>query len=137
MGGEGAVETPFSLNAPRRPSKRLFDAEGPVQSWVYAERGKGGVQATELYLQPDGSGASFGYLCRNIQRFFQAGIAPYPAERTLPAPLGPHRARSAHRIARLICKCKGLPHKKNRRGNCSGGFCMVGDTGFEPVASGM
>ena len=39
--------------------------------------------ATECFLQPDGPGASFGYLSRNIQRFFQTGIAPYCPARTL------------------------------------------------------
>ncbi len=77
-----------------RPAAFLFDhvdgfqstclmLNGSVQSWAYAERDASGVQATEFYLQPDGPGASFGYLCRNIQRFFQTGTVPYPAERTL------------------------------------------------------
>ncbi|MEW6756007.1 MAG: hypothetical protein AB1505_34260 [Candidatus Latescibacterota bacterium] len=57
--------------------------DGYVHDWSYAARTGGGVQATEFYLQPDGPGASFGYLCRNIQRFFQTGRAPYPPERTL------------------------------------------------------
>ncbi|MFH1568980.1 MAG: hypothetical protein ABIL09_13370, partial [Gemmatimonadota bacterium] len=41
------------------------------------------VHATEFFLQPDGPGASFGYLSRNIQEFFRTGVAPYPPERTL------------------------------------------------------
>ena len=57
--------------------------DGYVNHWSYACRVGGQVQATECYLQPDGPGASFGYLCRNIQRFFQTGQAPYPPERTL------------------------------------------------------
>ena len=56
---------------------------GYVNDWAYAARVNGQVQATEFYLQPDGPGANFGYLCRNIQRFFQTGVAPYPPERTL------------------------------------------------------
>jgi hypothetical protein len=63
---------------------------GYVSDWAYAARVAGGegtdseaVQACEFYLQPDGPGASFGYLSRNIQRFFQTGVSPYPAERTL------------------------------------------------------
>lgn len=54
-----------------------------VNEWSYAARVDGQVQATEFYLQPDGPGASFGYLCRNVQRFLQTGKAPYPPERTL------------------------------------------------------
>ena len=57
--------------------------DGYVQDWSYAARVSGQVVATEAYLQPDGPGASFGYLGRNIQRFFQTGRAPYPPERTL------------------------------------------------------
>ena len=57
--------------------------DGCVQQWSYACRSGGQVLATETFLQPDGPGASFGYLCRNIQRFFQTGQAPYPPERTL------------------------------------------------------
>lgn len=57
--------------------------DGLVQHWSYACRSGGQVLATECFLQPDGPGASFGYLCRNIQRFFQTGEAPYPPERTL------------------------------------------------------
>ena len=56
-----------------------------VRHWSYAGRvaGAGEIQATEFFLQPDGPGASFGYLSRNIQRFFASGKAPYPPERTL------------------------------------------------------
>ena len=57
--------------------------DGCVQQWTYACRSQGQVLATECYLQPDGPGASFGYLSRNIQRFFQTGQAPYPPARTL------------------------------------------------------
>ncbi len=57
--------------------------DGCVQHWSYACRSRGQVLAAECYLQPDGPGASFGYLSRNIQRFFQTGQAPYPPERTL------------------------------------------------------
>ena len=62
---------------------------GYVSDWAYAARvrhsdGEGSeIAACEFYLQPDGPGASFGYLSRNIQRFFQTGVAPYAAERTL------------------------------------------------------
>lgn len=56
---------------------------GHVQHWSYAARLDGRVQASEFYLQPDGPGANFGYLCRNIARFMADNIAPYPPERTL------------------------------------------------------
>ncbi len=56
---------------------------GHVADWAYAARVDGQVQATEFFLQPDGPGASFGYLSRNIQRFFQTGVSPYPTQRTL------------------------------------------------------
>ena len=56
---------------------------GYVRHWSYAGRVAGVVAATEFFLQPDGPGASFGYLSRNIQRFFATGQAPYPPERTL------------------------------------------------------
>ena len=56
---------------------------GYVHDWAYAARVNGQALATEFYLQPDGPGASFGYLCRNIQRFFQTGVPPCPPERTL------------------------------------------------------
>ena len=56
---------------------------GYISDWAYAARIGSQVQATEFFLQPDGPGASFGYLGRNIQRFFQTGIAPYPPARTL------------------------------------------------------
>lgn len=54
-----------------------------VRHWSYAGRVAGEIRATEFFLQPDGPGASFGYLSRNIQRFFATGQAPYPPERTL------------------------------------------------------
>ena len=57
--------------------------QGYVSDWAYAARVDGRVEASEFYLQPDGPGANFGYLCRNIQRFFQEGAAPTPPERTL------------------------------------------------------
>ena len=41
------------------------------------------MHGSEFFLQRDGPGASFGYLSRNIQRFFRTGVAPYPPERTL------------------------------------------------------
>ena len=44
--------------------------DGYVSDWAYAARVEGEVQACEFFLQPDGPGASFGYLSRNIQRFF-------------------------------------------------------------------
>ncbi|NKB65443.1 MAG: hypothetical protein GKR89_00140 [Candidatus Latescibacteria bacterium] len=53
------------------------------ESWLYAARVNGEVQACQAFLQPDGPGASFGYLSRNIQRFFQTGVAPYSPARTL------------------------------------------------------
>jgi len=56
---------------------------GYVHDWSYAARTGGRIAAPETFLQPDGPGANFGYLCRNIQRFFQTGQAPYPPARTL------------------------------------------------------
>ena len=56
---------------------------GYLQDWAYAGRVDGQIQATECFLQPGGPGASFGYLCRNIQEFFRTHTAPYPPERTL------------------------------------------------------
>ena len=56
---------------------------GYIQSWAYAARIGEQVQGSEFFLQPDGPGANFGYLCRNIQQFFHRGIAPYPPARTL------------------------------------------------------
>ena len=56
---------------------------GYLRHWSYAGRLAGRVAATEFFLQPDGPGASFGYLSRNIQRFFATGQAPYPPQRTL------------------------------------------------------
>jgi hypothetical protein len=57
--------------------------DGYVQQFAYAGRVAGQVQASEFYLQNGGPFSHFGYLCRNIQRFFQTGRAPYPPERTL------------------------------------------------------
>ena len=56
---------------------------GYIQSWAYATCIDEHIHSTEFFLQPDGPGANFGYLCRNIQQFFQTGTAPYPPERTL------------------------------------------------------
>ena len=58
---------------------------GYLNDWAYAARiaGEDEIVATEFFLQPDGPGASFGYLSRNIQHFFATGIAPYPPARTL------------------------------------------------------
>ena len=56
---------------------------GYVSDFAYAGRVDGQVQATEFYLQNEGPFGHFGYLCRNIQRFFQTGKAPYRPERTL------------------------------------------------------
>ena len=56
---------------------------GYIQSWAYAARIDEQIQGSEFFLQPDGPGANFGYLCRNIQQFFHRGIAPYPPARTL------------------------------------------------------
>ena len=56
---------------------------GYLRHWSYAGRLAGRVAATEYFLQPDGPGANFGYLSRNIQRFFATGQAPYPPQRTL------------------------------------------------------
>ncbi|MFH1569684.1 MAG: hypothetical protein ABIL09_16935 [Gemmatimonadota bacterium] len=41
------------------------------------------VHGVEFYLQNEGPFAHFSYLCRNVQRFFQTGVAPYPPARTL------------------------------------------------------
>ncbi|MBT3345520.1 MAG: hypothetical protein HN712_05995 [Gemmatimonadetes bacterium] len=57
--------------------------DGYLNDWAYAARIDGQVVATEFFLQPDGPGASFGYLGRNIQDFFVTGMAPYPPSRTL------------------------------------------------------
>jgi hypothetical protein len=54
-----------------------------ISDWAYAGRLDGDIQACEFYLQPGGPGANFGYLSRNIQRFFTTGEATYPPERTL------------------------------------------------------
>ncbi|NKB71449.1 MAG: hypothetical protein GKR89_30630 [Candidatus Latescibacteria bacterium] len=56
---------------------------GYVSDFAYAARVDGQVQATEFYLQNEGPFGHFGYLCRNVQRFFQTGQAPYPPQRTL------------------------------------------------------
>jgi hypothetical protein len=56
---------------------------GYLHDWAFAARVDNQIQGTEFFLQPDGPGASFGYLCRNIQNFFKTGTAPYPPERTL------------------------------------------------------
>jgi len=41
------------------------------------------VHGVEFYLQNEGPFAHFSYLCRNVQRFFQTGTAPYSPARTL------------------------------------------------------
>ena len=56
---------------------------GYVRDFAYAARADGRVHGTEFYLQRGGPIAHFSYLCRNIQRFFRTGVAPYPPERTL------------------------------------------------------
>ncbi len=59
---------------------------GYLNDWAYAARiggDGGGIAACEFFLQPDGPGASFGYLSRNIQTFFATGQSPYRPERTL------------------------------------------------------
>ena len=57
--------------------------DGYLNDWAYGARVGGRIEATEFFLQPDGPGASFGYLCRNIQDFFATGVAPYSPARTL------------------------------------------------------
>lgn len=56
---------------------------GYVHDWAYAARIDHHIQATEFYLQNEGPFAHFGYLCQNIQQFFQTGVPPYGPERTL------------------------------------------------------
>ena len=56
---------------------------GYVHSWAYAASTSAGISSCEVFMQPDGPSAHFGYLCLNIQQFFRTGIPPYPAERTL------------------------------------------------------
>ena len=56
---------------------------GYLNDWAYGARVGGRIEATEFFLQPDGPGANFGYLCRNIQNFFASGVAPYAPARTL------------------------------------------------------
>ena len=56
---------------------------GYVKNWSYAARIEGEIYSTEFFLQPDGPGANFSYLSRNVEHFFQTGTSPYPAERTL------------------------------------------------------
>ncbi len=55
---------------------------GYVRNFVYAARADGQVHGAEFYLKRGGPIAHFSYLCRNIQMFFQTGVAPYPPERT-------------------------------------------------------
>ncbi|MBT4502240.1 MAG: hypothetical protein HOC74_31190 [Gemmatimonadetes bacterium] len=57
--------------------------DGYLNDWAYGARVGGQIEATEFFLQPDGPGASFGYLSRNIQNFFASGVAPYSPARTL------------------------------------------------------
>ena len=56
---------------------------GYVGDFAYAARVDGQVHGTEFFLQNEGPFGHFGYLCRNVQKFFQTGAAPYPPERTL------------------------------------------------------
>ena len=60
---------------------------GYVKEFAYAGRVKSGphkgVHGIEFYLQNEGPFAHFSYLCRNVQRFFQTGVAPYSPARTL------------------------------------------------------
>ena len=57
---------------------------GYVADFAYAARlGGGEVHAAEFYLQNEGPFGHFSYLCLNIQKFLQTGVAPYPPERTL------------------------------------------------------
>ena len=56
---------------------------GYVSDFAYAGRTDGRVKGTEFYLQNEGPFGHFGYLCRNVQQFFQTGQAPYPPQRTL------------------------------------------------------
>ncbi|MXY50085.1 MAG: hypothetical protein F4Y38_12420 [Gemmatimonadetes bacterium] len=56
---------------------------GYIETWAYAARVDGRVHGAVFNLVREGNHAHFGYLCANIQRFFQTGAAPYPPERTL------------------------------------------------------
>lgn len=56
---------------------------GYIETWAYAARVDGDVHGACFNLVREGNHAHFGYLCHNIQRFFQTGVAPYPPERTL------------------------------------------------------
>ena len=63
----------------------VLHLNGYVQEFAYAARRRDGgeVEACEFYLQNEGPFAHFGYLCRNVERFFRTGVPPYPCERTL------------------------------------------------------
>lgn len=56
---------------------------GYIETWAYAARVDGQVQAACCNLVREGNHAHFGYLCHNIQQFFLSGTPPYPPERTL------------------------------------------------------
>lgn len=56
---------------------------GYTNHFAYAARVDGEVHGAEFYIQNSGAFAHFGYLCRNVQQFFQTGVASYPPERTL------------------------------------------------------
>ncbi|MEE2658242.1 MAG: hypothetical protein VX733_07040 [Candidatus Latescibacterota bacterium] len=62
----------------------VLHLDGYVQEFAYAaRRADGTLDATEFFIQNEGPFAHFSYLCRNVERFFQTGVAPYPPERTL------------------------------------------------------
>ncbi|MBT3343209.1 MAG: hypothetical protein HOH74_10325 [Gemmatimonadetes bacterium] len=62
----------------------VLHLNGITQEFAYAARHKDGrVEGIEFFLQNEGPFAHFGYLCRNVERFFATGIAPYPPQRTL------------------------------------------------------
>jgi hypothetical protein len=57
---------------------------GFAVDFAYAARlSDGEVVATVCSMQAGGTISHFSYLCRNIERFFIDGVAPYPVERTL------------------------------------------------------
>ena len=56
---------------------------GYIRRFAYAAQVDGRVHWSRFDLVEGGTYAHFGYLCHNIQKFFQTGIAPYPPDRTL------------------------------------------------------